>query len=205
MLDNPYKGKFIVFEGLDGSGQTTQVKLLAEFLKNLPAQAGNKFKVLTTKEPTLDSKAGKLIRAVLDKKEKIPPKKLQELYAQDRKEHLNKVIIPNLKKGKIVISDRYFFSSFAYGSLAVPLSYLLKINDKFLLPDITFFINTKPRTSFLRIKKRGKKQTFFEVENKLRKVYQNHKKIFKKFKNVIFIDGEKSILKVHQEIKKYAQ
>lgn len=197
MLDNPYKGKFIVFEGLDGSGQTTQVKLLAEFLRK------KNLEVLITKEPTLDSKAGKLIRAVLDKKEKIPPKKLQELYAQDRKEHLNKVIIPNLKKGKIVISDRYFFSSFAYGSLAVPLNFLLKINDKFLMPDITFFINTKSKTSFLRVKRRGKKQTFFEEENKLKKVYQNYKKIFKKFKNVIFIDGEKSILKVHQEIKEY--
>ncbi len=197
MLKNYFSGKFIVFEGLDGSGQSTQTKLLAEFLRK------NNSKVLTTKEPTLDSAAGKLIRAVLDKKEKTSPKKLQELYAQDRKEHLNKVIIPNLKKGKIVISDRYFFSSFAYGSLAVPLNFLLKINDKFLMPDITFFINTKPKTSFLRVKKRGLEQTFFEEENKLKKVHQNYKKIFKKFKNVIFINGEKSILKVHQEIKKY--
>ncbi|MDD5047666.1 MAG: dTMP kinase, partial [Methanoregulaceae archaeon] len=114
MPDNPYKGKFIVFEGLDGSGQSTQVKLLADFLKN------KNIKVLATKEPTLDSAAGRLIRKALDKKTKILPKKFQELYAQDRKEHLNKVIIPNLEKGKTVISDRYFFSSFAYGSLAVP-------------------------------------------------------------------------------------
>ncbi|MEK7624670.1 MAG: dTMP kinase [Patescibacteria group bacterium] len=195
MFDNLYKGKFIVLEGLDGSGQSTQVKLLTEFITN------KGFKVLITKEPTLDSAAGRLIRKALDKKIKILPKKLQELYAQDRKEHLNKIIIPNLKKGIIIISDRYFFSSFAYGSLDVPLSYLLKINDKFLLPDFTFFLNTKPKTSFLRVKKRGEKQTLFEVENKLKKVYQNYKNIFKKFNNVIVINGEKNISKVHSEIK----
>jgi dTMP kinase len=194
MLKNPYRGKFIVFEGLDGSGQTTQTKLLADFFKK------EGFEVLATKEPTLDSAAGRLIRKALDKKIKILPKKLQELYAQDRKEHLNKVIVPNLKKGKIVISDRYCFSSFAYGSLAVPLNYLLKINNKFLLPDITFFINTKSKTSFLRIVKRGRKQTFFEEEEKLKKVYQNFKKVFKRFKNVIVIDGEKNIKEVHRQV-----
>jgi len=197
MRKNPYPGKFIVFEGLDGSGQSTQAKLLAEFLRR------EKRQVLTTKEPTLNSAAGRLIRRVLDGKKKMPPQKLQELFTQDRKVHLNGLIIPNLKKGKIVISDRYFFSSFAYGGLDAPFSYLLKINDKFLLPDITFFIDSKPQTCFLRIKKRGRKQTFFEEENKLKKVYQNYKKIIKKFKNVVVIDGEKSIKKTHQEIKKY--
>jgi len=197
MKKNFYPGKFIVFEGLDGSGQTTQAKLLAAFLKRKGLD------VLVTKEPTLGSAAGKLIRKVLDGKKKIPPQKLQELYAQDRKRHLGKVVIPALKKGKIVISDRYFFSSFAYGSLEVPLNFLLKLNDKFLLPDITFFIDSKPKTSFLRVKKRGKKLTFFEEENKLKKVDQNYKKILKKFKNVVIIDGEKRIPQVHQEIKKH--
>ncbi len=196
MFKNPYKGKFIAFEGLDGSGQSTQVKLLAEFLEN------KGFPVLTTKEPTLDSAAGRLIRKVLDGKKKIPPKKFQELYAKDREKHLNKVIIPSLKKGKIVISDRYFFSFFAYGKLEVPLNYLLKINDKFLMPDLVFFMDTKPETSVLRIEKRGKKKTLFEHKEKLKKVYQNFKKIIKKFKNVIIIDGEKSIKEVHRQISK---
>ncbi len=194
MFKNSYPGKFIIIEGLDGSGQTTQVKLLAEFL-------GKKgFSVLTTKEPTLDSAAGKSIREVLDKKKKISPKKLQELFAQDRKVHLNGLIMPNLKKGKIVISDRYFFSSFAYGSLKNPLSFLLKINDKFLLPDLIYFINTKPKTCVLRIKKRGKNETLFEKIDKLQKVHQNYKKILKIFKNVIIINGEKSIKEVHRRI-----
>lgn len=156
MFKNPYKGKFIVFEGLDGSGQSTQ----AELLKNFLLEKG--YATVLTKEPTLDSSAGKLIRKVLDGKKGISPGKLQELYAKDREKHLKKVIISNLKKGKIVISDRYCFSSFAYGSLEVPLRYLLKINDKFLFPDLIFFIDTKPETSVLRIGKRGKKKTLFE-------------------------------------------
>lgn len=203
MFKNPHKGKFIVFEGLDGSGQSTQANLLAEFLEN------KGFSVLTTKEPTLDSAAGKLIREALDGKKKIPPRKLQELYAEDRRKHLNKVIIPNLKKDKVVISDRYCFSSFAYGRLEAPLDYLLKINDKFLMPDLVFFMDTQPETAVLRIEKKGKKKTFFEKKEKLKKVYQNYKKIFKKFKNVIIINGEKSIKEAHRQIVKniinYAQ
>jgi dTMP kinase len=197
MKKNIYPGKFIVFEGLDGSGQSTQAKLLAEFLKR------KKHQVLTTKEPTLDSAAGKLIRLILDKKKKVSPQKLQELFAQDRKVHLNGLIIPNLKKGKIVISDRYCFSSFTYGSLGVPLKNLLKLNDRFLLPDLIFFLDVKPATCLTRIKKRNKDRTLFEEENKLKKVYQNYKKIIKKFKNVVVINGERSISRVHQEIKKH--
>ena len=201
MKKNPYPGKFIVFEGLDGSGQSTQAKLLAEFLKNLPAgRQGKKRQVLTTKEPTLDSAAGRIIRKVLDKKKKISPKKLQELYAQDRKVHLNGLIIPNLKIGKIVISDRYYFSSFAYGSIETPLSCLLKLNNEFLMPDLIFFLDVKPETCLSRIKKRNREQTLFEEKFKLQKVYQNYKKILKKFKNVIIIDGEKNVKEVHRRI-----
>lgn len=197
MFKNSYPGKFIVFEGLDGSGQSTQTKLLAEFLRR------KKYQVLTTKEPTLDSPAGKLIRKILDKKKKISPRKLQRLFAQDRKVHLNKVIIPALKKGKIVISDRYCFSSFAFGGIAVPLSFLLKINSKFLMPDLVFFLDVKPAICLARMEKRNKDRTLFEEKNKMKKVYQNFKNILKKFKNVILINGEKNIKEIHQEIKKY--
>ncbi|MDP3052903.1 MAG: dTMP kinase [bacterium] len=194
MRKNPYKGKFIVFEGLDGSGKSVQMELLDRFLKK------GGFDVVLTKEPTMDSRAGKTIRLVLERKKKISPKKLQALYSQDRKAHLTGLIMPNLKKGKVVISDRYCFSSFAYGSMGVPLSYLLKINDKFLLPDLVYFINTNPETCISRIEKRGKKKTLFEYKEKLENVYQNYKKILKKFKNVIIIDGEKSIKETHRQI-----
>lgn len=153
MKYNNYSGKFIVFEGLDGSGQSTQANLLRDFFIK------NGFQVFLTKEPTLSSKAGKKIRKILDEKEKISPKKLQELFAQDRKEHLKKSIIPALKRGKIAISDRYFFSSFAYGRAdGLNLDWLMKKNNRFLLPDLTFILKVRPLICVRRIEKeeRGK-------------------------------------------------
>lgn len=198
MKKNIYSGKFIVIEGLDGSGQSTQTELLKDFFIKKNCQ------VVLTKEPTLKSKAGKKIRQILDKKEKISSKKLQELFAEDRKNHLKNTIIPALKKGKVVISDRYFFSSFAYGvSDNLSLDWLIKLNEKFLLPDITFILKVNPGTCILRIKKRGSKITLFEEKKKLAKVWKTYKILPKKLKNIKIINGEKSIKEVFSQIKKF--
>src|SRR4030043_67748 len=123
MQKNSYSGKFIVIEGLDGSGQSTQTGLLRDFL----IKKGQE--VILTKEPTRDSEAGKKIKEILDEKIRIEPQKLQDLFAQDRKEHLEKLIVPALKEGKTVISDRYFFSTFAYGAAdGLDLEWLIKLN-----------------------------------------------------------------------------
>ena len=201
MKYNSYAGKFIVFEGLDGSGQSTQAKLLNDFLVK------KNFKVVLTKEPTKNSQAGKKIRDILDKKAKVTPTQLQKLFARDRKEHLEKVIIPALKKGKIVISDRYFFSSFAYGSSSgLDLDWLIKLNDSFLLPDLTFILKVKPTICIERIEKRNKethkKRTLFEEKEKLEKVWQNYQILPNRFENVYMIDGEKKIEEVSSRIRK---
>lgn len=196
MKKNIFSGKFFVFEGLDGSGQSTQSKLLADFL----VKKG--FKILLTKEPTTISEAGKKIRKILDEKQKTNPKKLQELFARDRKEHLKKEIIPALKKGKIVISDRYFFSSLSYGKASgLSLDWLIKINSKFLMPDLTFILKVRPKICLERIEKRGDKRTLFEKEEKLKKVWQIYKTLPKRFKNIKVIDGEKPIKEVFKEVK----
>jgi len=167
MQKNQHKGKFIVFEGLDGSGQSTQAKLLSDFLIK------NGLQVILTKEPTKDSKVAVKIKEILGKKIKIKPKKLQELFVEDRKEHLEKIIIPALKSGKIVVCDRYFFSTFAYGkSEGLDLEWLIKMNNEFLLPDITFILKVSPRVCVQRIEERGEGKQFFEIEDKLEKVWQ---------------------------------
>jgi dTMP kinase len=200
MVKNNYPGKFIVIEGLDGSGQSTQVELLRKFLTN------KGYKVLKTKEPTKDSQAGRKIEKILFEKEKVSPWELQKLFVQDRKLHLKNIIIPALKKGKIVISDRYYFSTFSYGSSeGLSLKRLMKLNEKFLLPDLVFFLDVKPKICLSRIEKRGKGRTFFEKLEKLKKVYQNYRKILKEFKwktKIYFINGERSINEVFKEIKK---
>ncbi len=193
------KGKFIVFEGLDGSGQSTQANLLRNFL----TQKG--LEIILTKEPTLDSETGKEIRQILDKKEKISPQKLQELFAKDRKEHLENLILPAIQERKIVISDRYFFSSFAYGKADdVDLEWLIKINNQFLLPDITFLLKVSPEICLERIKKRnqGKERTLFEEKEKLSKVWNVYQILPDRFKNIFIVDGEKPIEEVSKDIKK---
>lgn len=198
MLKSSYSGKFIVIEGLDGSGQSTQTELLRKFL----IEKGHQ--VVVTKEPTLDSEAGRKIREVLDEKEKLDPGKLQELFAQDRKEHLENLIIPALKEGSFVISDRYFFSSFAFGaSDGLDLEWLIKLNNDFLLPNLTFILKVRPRVCVSRIDKRGKNKTLFEKEEKLTKVWEAYRTLPDRIENVEIIDGEKTIEEVFEEIKKF--
>ncbi len=197
MLKSSYPGKLIVIEGLDGSGQSTQAELLRKFL----TEKG--YQVVVTKEPTLDSEAGRKIRDILDSKIDSEPEKLQELFAQDRKEHLENLIIPALKEGRFVISDRYFFSSFAFGaSDGVDLEWLIKLNDNFLLPDLTFILKVGSKVCVSRIEKRGNSRTLFEKEGKLTKVWEIFKIMPMRFENVEIIDGEKSIEEVFEEVKK---
>jgi len=136
------KGFFVVFEGPDGSGQSTQVELLVNYLK------AKGCKVLATKEPTLQSKAGKTIREALDEKIKLGPQELQGLFTKDRASHLKNIILPALKRGKIVISDRYFFSSFAFGAAnGVSLDWLVRMNKMFLHPDLTLILDVPAEVS----------------------------------------------------------
>ncbi|MCH8741908.1 dTMP kinase [Patescibacteria group bacterium] len=196
MKRNPHPGKFIVFEGLDGSGKTTQANFLRIFLKRKGCR------IVLTKEPTQDSVVGRKIRKVLDGKLEIRPNILQQLFAKDRREHLENVIIPALKAGEVVISDRYYFSSFAFGvSSGVDLEWLIQINDEFLLPDLTLILKVFPAICLKRIEKRGDPKTLFEEEKKLRKIWQTYQILPKRFANVHIIGGEKPIKQVFSKIK----
>lgn len=196
MQKNPHKGKFIVFEGLDGSGQSTQTKLLSDFLSK------NGFQVILTKEPTKDSTVAGKIRDILANKTKIEPKKLQELFVEDRREHLEKTIIPALESGKIVVSDRYFFSTFAYGkSEGLDLEWLIEMNNEFLLPDISFILKVSPEICIKRIEERGEGKQFFERKDKLEKIWKTFEIMPNLFEDVYLIDGEKSIEGVFSLVK----
>jgi dTMP kinase len=196
MKKNNFVGKFIVFEGLDGSGQSTQVNLLKKLLEEKSK------KVIATKEPTLDSQSGKKIREALDEKIKFEPMSLQELYTQDRKEHLENKVIPALKEGKVVISDRYFFSTFAYGSSeGLDMEKLIEMNSDFLMPDIVFFLKVRPEVCVERIEKRGEGVKLFEKKEKLEKVEEKYMALVKRFDNIYLLDGEESIKEVFKQVK----
>jgi dTMP kinase len=195
MQENPYKGKFIVFDSLDGAGNSTQVKLLADYLNKI----GKRTQI--TKEPT-SYLIGGLIKSQLTHDWKSSQVCLQLLFSADRAYHLEKEVIPLLKKGINVISDRYFFSTMAYGNLEInDLDWLIEINKKFLLPDLTFFLKVSPKICIERIKKDRFEITLFEKEKILEKVWGNYQKLAKRFKNVYIIDGEREIEKIFKEIR----
>lgn len=196
MRRNNYKGRFIVFEGLDGCGKSAQAKLLVEFLR----QQGKE--VVATKEQTVGSEAGRKIKRILMGEEGATPLELQGLFVQDRKEHTENLIEPSLKAGKFVICERYSFSTMAFGcSAGLDIDLLAKMNDNFVLPDLTIIIDVSAESCMKRIEARGEQKEFFEKTEKLAKVRECYKKIPKMFKNIFFVNGEGLPEKVFEEIK----
>lgn len=200
MIKSNYPGKFIVIEGLDGSGKNAQIDLAIKFLK----EKGKN--VIETKEPTIESDAGRKIKQALRKEIAIEPLELQKLYVKDREEHLKNKVIPALKRGEFVVSSRYAFSTFAYGySDGLDVDLLVGMNKNFLLPDLTIIVDVTPESCVKRIENRGEEKELFEKLEKLTKVNEIYKKIPEMFESVFIIDGEKSIPEVFESIKKELQ
>ncbi len=194
MYKNPYPGKFIVIEGIDGAGSSTQADSVVGYFREL----GKKFHL--TKEPT-NSLIGGLIRGQLTNDWKSSPECLQLLFAADRAHHLEKEVIPLLIKGVSVVSDRYFFSTMAFGAMEIKnQDWLLMLNKPFVLPDLTFLLEVSPEVAIKRIRQNRFSIELFEKKEKLKKTWQNYKKLAKKFKNVYIIDGEKPIQEISYEI-----
>jgi len=189
------KGYLIAFEGLDGAGLTTHAFLLQNWLLE------NGVDAIVTKEPT-KGLIGGLIKSALMKEWNPSLRTLQLLFVADRSHHLEKVILPSLEKGKIVICDRYIFSTLAYGSLSLDYNWLKQLNSKFPLPDLTFILEISPETSLRRIERARYGEELFEEIMMLKKVLKNYRKIAREYKNVFVIDAERPIKEVSGEIKR---
>lgn len=186
---------FIVFEGLDGSGSTTQSALLAEKLEKEGRST------LLTKEPTSETPIGKMIRDVLQHQWEASPEGLQLLFSADRAEHIKSEIEPALANGKIVISDRYLLSTLAYGSLAVDdLAWLKSLNKHFRQPDLTFLFKLDPKICLDRISGRGSEFELFEKHEKLVKIWEAYEKLSHEFDNIHMIDASRSIEEIAEEV-----
>src|SRR3990167_3904425 len=197
MIKSNYLGKFIVIEGLDGSGKSAQIDLSIDYLKKIGKD------VVVTKEPTMDSEAGKKIKQALRQEIKVEPLELQSLYVQDRKEHLENKVIPALKEGKFVVSSRYSFSTFAYGGAdGLDVDLLVQMNNNFLLPDLTIVIDVSPESCIQRIESRGEDKELFEIKEKLEKVSTIYRKLPEIFEHVAVISGERPIEEVFENTKK---
>lgn len=184
-------------EGLDGSGKSSQVELLVQWLKEQGKM------VMITREPTMDSQAGRTIKQVLKGELQMDALELQKLYVQDRKEHLDNKVIPALQQGDWVVSSRYAFSTFAYGySDRLDVQELITMNARFLLPDVTIVVDVSPENCVKRIEGRGEEKEFFEQLEKLRKVNEVYKKLPEMFEGVTMVDGEKPVQEVFEKLKK---
>ncbi len=150
------KGKFIVFEGIDGSGKTTQINELSKWLtgaKLIP----DKNQLVITREPG-GTKLGKSIRSLLlDTSKEKSPDSITELllYAADRSQHVNEIIRPTLNQGDWVISDRFCGSTLAYQGYGRKLNMKLikdleNIATQGISPDITFFLDIPVEESIKR-------------------------------------------------------
>lgn len=185
---------FIVFEGLDGAGTSTQTTLLSKEIKNS----------YKTNEPT-DSKIGRIIREALKKNLILKPESLTFLFIADRYEHVfsHNGIYERCQRGEIVISDRYLFSTIAYQGLNLPIDYLIQLNEKFPLPHILFFLNTSLEICEQRIIQRGKMKELYEEKNLQKRILDNYFKAIEYYKNfglkIYLLDGNLPIEKLLEE------
>lgn len=156
---------FITFEGMDGAGKTTQINLLCEHLKN------KGFEFIVTREPGGTKVCEKIRHIILDN-DNVGMNAICEalLYAASRAEHVDKVIKPALKEGKIVICDRYIHSSIAYQGYGRELGAdtIRQINSGAIdgiNPDITFFLMLSPESVHNRLEQNEDENDRIEVED----------------------------------------
>lgn len=206
---NHYAGKYYAFEGIDGSGKTTQVHKLAEYFQSQGKE------VVITKEPTeKDGVVGELIHKILNKEISVPSMTLQYLFAADRALHLNEVVIPALEAGRYVISDRSFWSAVAYGISDLQLQEnekermliahnVLALYGGYLVPDKTFVISVPAYIAMQRVVERKKEQTIYERVDMLSKVEQEYEWMAQKFPEVLrIINGTKTVDEVFAEVER---
>ena len=197
------KAFFICFEGVEGSGKSTQAKLLCKFIKKNITK-----NVILTREPGGTLFSEKVRNLILDKKTNISTLTEFFLLMAARNEHIISKINFYLKKNFIIICDRFFYSTLAYQH------YLEGMDKKFIFniqkkiykkihPDLTFLIDLNNKESKIRISNRSKKTNRFDKLsgyhfNKIRNGFIKISKIYKN--KIVLIDGNKSLNEIQNEI-----
>jgi len=159
------RGVFICIEGLDGCGKTTQAKLLVRRLRK-------SCDAIYTAEPSR-GKIGRFIKKHCLHGDKRGSSVVEALlFAADRSEHVENTVLPALRKGQIVVSDRYVYSSLAYqGATGLDLGWIKNINEHAIRPDLAIFIDVEPETVVQRLKPKKSVMENLETQRKVREVY----------------------------------
>lgn len=159
------EGLLIAFEGIDGTGKSTQVQLLAAYLQDMGCR------VVTTREPT-DSSYGRRIRELYVDRGSCTLEEELELFIQDRRLHVLEFIEPQLAEGCIVLTDRYYYSTAAYqGAAGMNAAEIFARNSFAPVPDLVILLTMDPEVSIARIQEgRGDELNDFEQLDQLKKV-----------------------------------
>lgn len=185
------KGVFICVEGLDGCGKTTQTKLLVERLKKKGYDA------IYTAEPSRGKIGSFIKKYCLHGETRVSSIVEALLFAADRFEHVEKEVISALNEGKLVVSDRYVYSSLAYqGAAGLDLEWIEKINEHAIRPDLAIFIDVEPETVIQRLKPKKSIMENLGTQRKVREVYMK----FVEREELVKIDGNNSKQEVADDI-----
>lgn len=212
LLENTSKGKYIALEGIDGSGKSTQLHLIADALRK------DSFPVTLTSEPQIDSVIGKIIREVLFKRITMPPTAFQYLYSADRVMNQEEVVKPALEKGNMVLSHRSLWSVIPYGVMDKGLTNyeedaaqvllvaqgLLSHYHQFLTPDATFYLRVPVDIAMKRLSQMNKTKDLYEKKEKLSQIAKGYEWEIDKFpQKFVVIDGTKSESEITSDIVTY--
>ena len=188
------KGLFIVFEGVDGGGKSTQMKMLSDFFK------GKGYEVEQHMEPTQETIGTVLWDYMNSKNRSFEPETEALLFAADRIEH-GKNIRKALEERKIVISDRYKHSSLAYqGAAGADVDWMQSLNKHALVPDLVILLDIDPEKSLGRVSDREK--TVFEENEYLKKVRAEYLR-YAELGELVVVNAVQSIEEVHADILKH--
>ncbi len=197
-------GLFITFEGIDGCGKSTQIRLLKEYMEEQSRPC------LCTAEPSTGP-IGSLLREYLSGQTKADERTLAALFAADRLDHLLKKedgILENVRNGIHVLCDRYYLSNYAYQGITAPIDWIMQLNREAaetLRPDCHIFLDTSPEISMQRICAGRSGREIYETGELLTKIRKQYLALIRELEGqetVFVIDGSRPPQQVAEEIRK---
>ncbi len=201
-MNSEKTGRFFVFEGIDGSGKTTQIARLAERISALG------YEICETREPT-DLLVGKMIRQILRGEIGMDNRAIAPLFVSDRLDHLTNPqdgLCQMMAEGKIILCDRYYFSSYAYHSVDMPMDWVIDANTicaQLLRPTVTIFIDISPEVAMERIHSGREGTELFETVERLTQTREKYFEAFHKLEGeetVVVVDGSQDVDSLAQDI-----
>lgn len=205
LLHNPYPGLYIALEGIDGSGKTSQIDYLKKYFESQGRE------VVTTREPRKDvGLVAEINNKALQGTMKIPRSAYQYLFTADRIMHLEELVVPALTQGKVVITDRCFWSAIPYGAIDVDHQFdqkkaqsllvaqgVLAYHYQVIVPNITFYFDLPVEESLRRSGQVDKTKEIYEEKETLEQVVKGYKWLLKEFPNEFTVlDAKQSVEEV---------